>query len=260
MSRDEMSGAARVRQVFGGLYERDSSGKSWLGPLIRLGSRAEEAALPEEPGALLQPPAFQHTVPPPLDYVEHLVRNPRKLKWPRDADGQPRQYRSSVHQRRKALMQGSVPAREEAIRGIRLQQQKGPDLDLKAWWLLEGPATVDCALFAEGLTLFVEGRAQEKTLKVHVNWYERRIQLYRLLDALRAMPDRPEHYYLMVLLEEGSPLQAEARAIQRDFQFARSSWPHLDDEGARELWGHFLGFATWQQLAEPFPGSPPADA
>jgi hypothetical protein len=41
--------------------------------------------------------------------------------------------------------------------------------------------------------------------------------------------------------------------MQRDFQFARGSWPHLDNEAAAELWSHFLGFTTWQRIAEQFP-------
>lgn len=247
----------RIRPVFEQLYQQDPSGRSWLEPLLRLGGRSGETELPageEETGALLRPPLFEHPVPPPLDYLEFLVRHPRRLKWPQDADGQPRQYRPAVHQKRKALLAGSDPAQQEAIRTIRQEQQKGPDPDLKGWWVLEGPASIDCALFAEHVTVFIEGKRDEKSLKAHTNWYDRRIQLYRSLDCLRALPGRAERYYLLAIVEEGTPIHAEARAMQRDFQFARSSWPHLDDTAAAELWTHFLGFTTWQQVAEQLPG------
>src|SRR5689334_6082223 len=93
---------SRTQPVFQQLYEQDNSGQSWLGPLLALGSRAEELSLtPEAPGALQQPPLFDYSAPPPLDYLEFLVRNPRKLKWPKDADGEPRSYRPSIQQKRK---------------------------------------------------------------------------------------------------------------------------------------------------------------
>jgi hypothetical protein len=248
--------ATRTRPVFEQLQKSDPSGRSWLAPLLRLGSRAGEAQLPAEgdgEGSLLRPPLFDYAVPPPLDYLEFLVKNPRRLKWPKDQDGEPRQYRPAVHQRRKALLAGNVPAQQEAIRAIRQVQEKGPDPGLKGWWVLEGPTSVDCALFAEGLTLFIEGKREEKSLKAHTNWYERRIQLYRNLDCLRTLPERAERYYLLGIVEEDTPIHAEARAVQGDFQFARSSWPHLDAAAAAALWTHFLGFTTWQQVAAQFP-------
>jgi hypothetical protein len=248
--------ASRVRPVFGQLQESDPTGASWLGPLVRLGSRVAE--LPEleelgDLGELVQPPAFDFAVPPPLDYLEYLIKTPHKLKWPRDADGELRKYRPSVNQRRKWILAGNVPAQQEAIRDIRELQAKGYDANVKDWWVLEGATSVDCALLTDRFTLFVEGKRDEKSLKVHTNWYERRIQLYRNLDALRAMPNRTEHYGLLAIVEEGTPIHREAIAMHRDLQFARSSWPHLDDAGITELWSHFLGFTTWQRLAAEFP-------
>jgi len=256
MSGTQHTAATRVRPVFDALAQQDPSGQSWIDPLLRLGNRAGEVDLPADPGwtgALLQPPQFDYGAPPPLDYLEYLVQNPRRLKWPLDADSQPRQYRPAIQQKRQALLAGNVPAQQEAIRAIRQEQAKGPDPALKGWWVLEGAASIDCALFFEGLTLFVEGKREEKSLKVHTNWYTRRIQLYRNLDCLRVLPGRGERYYLLAVVEEGTPLEGEARAISKDLQFARSSWPHLDEAAARELWSHFLGFTTWQQVAARFP-------
>jgi hypothetical protein len=251
VSSANKTAASRTRPVFESLYNGDPSGQSWLEPLIRLGNRAEEVGLPEEPGwtgPLLRAPEFDFTAPPPLDYLEYLIWNPRRLKWPRDPDGNPREYRPVVQKKRQALLAGNVPAQQEAIRAIRKEQEKDADPDLKGWWVLEGPTTIDCALFAEGVTLFIEGKRDEKSLKVHTNWYTRRIQLYRNLDALRVLPGRAERYYLLALVEQGTPIEAEARAISHDLQFARSSWPHLDEAATQELWSHFLGFSTWQQL------------
>ena len=260
MSSVRSTAATRIRPVFKQLYEADQSGQSWLAPLATLGTRTADLYSAEDlaaVGALEQPPLFEHAVAPPLDYLEYLVKNPRRLRWPRDANGDPRQYRSSIHQRRKSLMAGDVPAQQEAIRDIRLEQakvlRKGPDPDLKGWWVLEGPTAIDCALFADGLTLFIEGKRNEKSLKVHTNWYEKRVQIYRNLDALRVLPGRAERFGLLAIVEEGTPIYQEAVAMQRDFQYARSSWPHLDNEAAAELWTHFLGFTTWQRVAEQFP-------
>lgn len=270
MSSSNHTAKTRIRPVFQQLYEADQTGEAWLGPLLALAGRAAEVApaaseageeaVPEETapiGSLLRPPLLEHAIPPPMDYLEFLVRNPRKLRWPRDADGEPRKYRPAVNLRRKALLAGDVPAQQEAIREIRQEQAKeelkGRDPDLKGWWVLESGTTVDCALYAEGYTLFIEGKRDEKSLKAHTNWYEKRIQLYRNLDALRAMPDRAERYGVLAIVEEGTPIHREAVAMQRDFQFARGSWPHLDNEAAAELWQHYLGFTTWQRVAEQFP-------
>ena len=248
--------ATRVRPVFNQLQEADPTGESWLSELIHLGSRVPE--LPEileaeAFGALQEPPAFDYAVPPPLDYLEHLIKNPHRLKWPKDADGQPHSYKPAVQQRRKWILAGNVRAQQEAIRDIRELQAKGYGANLKDWWVLEGAATVDCALLADGFTLFIAGKRDEKSLKAHTNWYERRIQLYRSLDALRAMPGRTERYGLLAIVEDGTPIHREAIAMHRDLQFARSSWPHLDETEAAELWSHWLGFTTWQRLAEQFP-------
>lgn len=258
MPRPKSTPETRTRPVFEQLYAEDSTGVSWLAPLAGLGSRVPELELPEgalEGGSLQQPPQFDYTVPPLLEYLEYLVKNPKRLKWPLDADGQPRQYRPSVHQKRKALMAGSVPAQQEAIRQIRQEQaRKTPaDINTKHWWVLEGETTIDVALFAEGVTLFIEAKRDERSLKVHTNWYERRVQIYRNLDSLRALSNRAERYYLLALVEEGTPVHKEAVGMHRDYQFARSSWPHLDNDAAAELWTHFLGFATWQQVAAAFP-------
>lgn len=256
MSSRNSTAATRIRPVFQQLYEADQTGRSWLAPLLSLGGRTAELLTEEDLaalGALEQPPLFEQAVPPPLDYLEYLVRNPRRLKWPRDASGQPREYRASIHRKRKALLAGDVPAEQEAIREIREEQAKGSSADLKGWWVLEGATSIDCALYAEGLTLFIEGKRNEKSLKVHTNWYERRVQIYRNLDALRALPGRAERYGLLAIVEEGTPIYQEAMAMQRDFQFARSSWPHLDSDAAAELWTHYFGFTTWQRLAEQFP-------
>src|SRR5690348_8946254 len=92
--------ATRTRPVFGQLYEHDNTGQTWLPSLIALGGRAEELNLSADPpGALLQPPQFDYAVPPPLDYLEFLIKNPRRLKWPKDVDGNPQAYRPSVQNR-----------------------------------------------------------------------------------------------------------------------------------------------------------------
>ena len=67
------------------------------------------------------------------------------------------------------------------------------------------------------------------------------------------LPGRAERYGLLAIVEEGTAIHREAIAMQRDFQFARASWPHLDNEAAAELWTHFLGFTTWQRVVEQFP-------
>ena len=54
-------------------------------------------------------------------------------------------------------------------------------------------------------------------MQSRTNWYDRRIQRYRNLDCLRALAERTERYYMLAIVEEGTPIHAEARAMQRDF-------------------------------------------
>jgi hypothetical protein len=66
------------------------------------------------------------------------------------------------------------------------------------------------------------------------------------LDCLRALEDRAGRYFVLLIVEQGRPLCEQAAAFDRDFAGARESWPHLDDQEARALWGHYLGYTTWQ--------------
>lgn len=102
------------------------------------------------------------------------------------------------------------------------------------------------------MTVFIEGKRTETALTDSVDWDPKRTQLCRNLDCLRALEDRAGRYFVLLIVEQGRPLCEQAAAFDRDFAGARESWPHLDDQEARALWGHYLGYTTWQQIRESF--------
>ncbi len=251
---------SRTQPALEHLTRLDQSGTAWLAPFLRLGSRAAELELPDDegwPGTLIEPPTLDFRSPAPPEFLAYLLNHRHRLVWPVDADGVQRVYRPMTQNARRAFMQGNPHALAEALRGVDAyarQLAEGIVNQPRSWWALEGQAKPDAVLRTDQATIFIEARKDEKSLKAPLPWYDRRIQLYRSLDCLRVLPGRTDQYYLLLIVEAESPCAVEAHSMARDLQYARRSWPHLDAASAAELWTHFLGYTTWQAVAEAFPG------
>ena len=128
----------------------------------------------------------------------------------------------------------------------------------KVWWVLEGATMVDCALFAENVTVFIEGKRKERHLTGGVSWDPHRHQVFRNLDCLAALDRgvRSENSYVLLVVDADEPSQCLSEARELDeppgFDLARKSWPHLTEEQARRLFGHYLGHTTWQAIQTAF--------
>jgi hypothetical protein len=165
--------------------------------------------------------------------------------WP-IVRGKRKTFKEETTRNRQALLDGDEAVLLEALRRLEKSRRS------KRWWVFEGTTEVDCALFAERVTVFIEGKRTEKSLTDRIEWDPKRQQVCRNLDCLRALEHRAEQYFVLLIVEQGKPLCDLAAAFDRAFDNARESWPHLTEEKARELWGHYLGYTTWQQICERF--------
>ena len=242
------SSMTRVRPVFKQLYGRDPAGASWLAKLLALGSRREDVGLPKEQdwtGALDECPQFERPELSPANYLEWLVLNPNELDW-RQLEARP--GGAETNRMRTQLRGSNQEVQGEAVRRIRAGQRR---FGGGQWHVFEGTTKVDCAITAKHVTVFVEGKRTESTLTERVTWHQARHQIFRNLDCLRDVCTT-RHYYMMLIVEEGTSLMEQAQALDQNADIAIKSWPHLLDAGRRELFSHYLGFTTWQRIAEQF--------
>ena len=152
---------------------------------------------------------------------------------------------------RRLLLEGDPEAIAQGLDHInrgRTRAGKG------TWWVLEGTTKVDCAIFGEKATVFIEGKRTERKLTDRVTWDLDRSQVFRNLDALRKMPHNDGvDYFALLVVEGGSEAEKAARNLDSDYRVALPSWPHLSPEQAEELYGrHYLGFTTWEAIASTF--------
>ncbi len=246
------SSKTRVQPVFRLLHADDPSG-AWLGRLLNMGSRATSIKLPSTPGPLLEPPVFEYAAFPPVAYLNHLVGDTQRLSSAANGDPSPYLGRSeSTNAKRRDLVAGNAATVEEARARLK------DDATGKQWWVLEGTTMVDCALFAEKATVFIEGKRTERHLTGGVSWDPHRHQVFRNLDCLAALDRgvRSENFYVLLVVDADEPSQCLSEARELDeppgFDLARKSWPHLTEEQSRRLFGHYLGHTTWQAIQAAF--------
>jgi hypothetical protein len=227
----------------------------WLARLLRLGSRAKAVGLPSDDswtGVLTTPveKSFELPCSPPRAYLEALVREaPTRMP---DLDEYPelcKKRSDSTINKRRELRKGTRAVVEEALRHLAAGKMS------RAWWVLEGTTMVDCALFAEHVTVFIEGKRTEPHLTAGVSWDVKRHQLFRNLDVLEALPGRRDQYFVLLVVDKENPATLEeATRLDESPQIAFNSWPHRGHEKANTLWSHYLGYTTWQRIAETFGG------
>jgi hypothetical protein len=227
----------------------------WLAGLLRLGSRAKAVDMPSDDswtGVLTMPveKSFELPCSPPRAYLEALVRNAR-CRMP-DLDEHPelcRKRSDSTISKRRDLRKGTRLVVDEAL-GHLAAGKTAP-----AWWVLEGTTMVDCALFAQHVTVFIEGKRTGPHVTGGVSWDEKRHQVFRNLDVLEIRPDRRDQFFvLLVVDEEYQTTLNEAAQLDEDPHIAFDSWPHRGPDEANALWSHYLGFTTWQEIVRTFGG------
>lgn len=248
------SSKTRVRPVLGGLVERANS--NWLPELLEMGSRAT-ACRPSGYGTVGplradSPCKYEYPVTSPRDYLKVLLASKGRLRSA--VEKNTGLLNSSpdpeVRKKRQLLLEGDSDTIAEGLRCLdtrRVRSGKG------TWWVLEGTTYVDCALFSENATLFIEGKRTEPTLTESVSWDPQRNQIFRNLDVLRSSHEVGSDFFVLLIVEAQSGAEIEARRLDAGYEMAIASWPHLSQDEARQLYEkHYLGYTTWQLVAERF--------
>jgi hypothetical protein len=234
------SSLTRVQPVFTELAERASP--SWLMKLLQLGSRASSVTLPSTAAPLRSPPSFEHACLAPNDLLQWMITNPDKLDWSA-------LERSKLHPntlaKRRALRDCDPVVMQDALERLRT---KGGRPGSGGWHVLEGVTKVDCALFGEDLTVFVEGKRTEPHLTDRVSWLRGRDQVVRNLDCLRVEPQRTSSWFVLLVVEEASTAEADARRLDRSRDYVAAALPHLAADQVAEVWSHYAGYTTWQAI------------
>lgn len=241
----------RVVPVFDHLWSSDCTGTQWVERLIRLGTRAEVATMPQDFGALIPDhlPSWgqkERSLSSPLELLEWLVCNITKEQVARSSD------KGETRKKRKALASGDPDVLCEALRLLR-EGKRG-----RQWFVLEGQSRPDAYLETDSLVLVVEGKRTEPSPTNDTEWMQYRPQLIRHMDAAWEVAGR--RVVLGLLLVEGKtddPLSVPKMWLQdieknlQDDQLA-SSLPHRSEQERQEIGAGVLGAATWQRVCHEF--------
>ena len=242
-------------------------------PLLRTGSRVEEVKpdLLSDPGninaeiALVERPlpkqlkkvlrperaalvgnirnAFEAEVPPSAAFLRWLVEHPDQLVWPKTASGHKRVYSPSTQQNRERLLSGEPGAR---IRALKELEAVGALGSRRRWWAFEGFTSVDCLLETKSLVLLIEGKRTE-LISNSTDWFPGRNQVIRNLEVAQVLAGG-RNFAVLVCAEAPAELPEEAWT---------KSLPHLSASEIDELKRHYLGCATWPNLAAQLCGGLP---
>jgi hypothetical protein len=224
------------------LVAEDPTGANWLLPLMELGSRAKICRPPPQPGTLRSSPRFEYPCLAAEDLLIWLIENAPLLG--QSALGK---FKGApvTKNKRDALLKGDPVVRKEARARL---ASHGRRPGRGQWQVLEGETKVDCALFADNVTLFIEGKRTEPHLTDRVTWVPDRNQVLRNLDCLRVEAFRPAERYVLLVVEEGTKLVGEAIALDGGGATVDRALPHLADGPRQDLWSHYLGYTTWQAI------------
>lgn len=260
------SSVTRVWPVFDFLFHADSSGQAWLSALLHMGSRVAQVdstvldslgmlepdlsdfnRTPSGPIKRVLGPirveqlgtirnAYERDVPPAAAFLRWLLENPDRLQWP-TARGKQLVYAKQAQTKRKDLIAGNTEAKAEALREL---AHCGATGSRRKWWAFEGYTSIDCALETDRLLVLIEGKRTE-SISPSIHWFPDRNQVIRNLECAREMARCVNKNYAVLVC-------AESMTDLADEEWAKSL-PHLTEAERVELKSHFLGCATWGDVA-----------
>ena len=253
--REFDSTKTRVVPVFNHLLELDSIGVFWLERLIRLGSRAELAEVPENLGPITNTlPSWgkkrEKGLSPPLGLLEILVRNVK----PETVAGV--KLSEETRENRQKLADKDPKVLCEALHLLR-QMPVGRPVP-QEWFILEGNSRPDAFLETDTLTLVVEGKRTEASLETETTWMANRPQLIRHMDGAMAIAEgRTVLSMLLVEGESDDPMTVPAKWTFQLEQHLQPdslvlSLPHRSERERQQIVSGVLGIATWQRVCNEF--------
>lgn len=244
------SSTTRVAPVFEHLLNSDRCGASWLECLLRLGTRADVAAIPKDFGVLVPHhpswwgPKSECRLTPPLKLLKWLVCNISCESVSKSGD------KCEILRKRQKLACGDPEVLSEALRRLEAGETKS---GRGRWWVLEGPSSPDAFLETNTLVLVVEGKRTEKSITTKTKWMGKRNQLIRHMDAAWEVAEG--RAVLGLLLVEGKvndPMSVPKKWLQADTDLLVPSLPHRSGEVRQKIENGILGVATWQRVCYEF--------
>jgi len=234
------SSRTRVAPVFGHLYCRDVSGRTWLPGLLRL----VEAECPDLAATPLKRANWwphEAALPAPTGLLLWLLEN---CVQPADLNTM---GSATTRERRVALL------RRDPLMLAEAKSALGSRPSARAWYSLEGPSQPDAYLETDDLIVIVEGKRTEPAPTTTTTWMPVRHQMLRHIDA--AWDSRGGRTVVGLMIVEGqnagptppSPW-LDYRASLEDSPALRASLPHRSDEDRRAILGAFAGVTTWQAV------------
>lgn len=236
------SSLTRVQPVFKALYELDATGESWIGRFLKMGSLYDSSEGVASVGPLTSPPKFEFSAHPPKSFLCWLLQNPDQLTRPPDKYW--KKWGQKTQDKREALLAGDMATQSEGLR----QLQERVKLPNRAWWRIEGPTKVDCALITSTAVIFIEGKRTETGASKDVLWYQHRNQAIRNLDCAAEYAQShtlPSFYVILVVEKDLFRYSLDAKTIAQ-------SLPHRAEAERDILMKHYLGITTWQDIVARF--------
>lgn len=172
------SSLTRVQPVFTELYNKDMTGKQWLGRLLQLPQQRSASIIPENLGCLDQPPVFELPADPSRLFLKWLLEHPEELSVPDQKVWQ--KWNEQTRHNREALLRRDNAICNQAITEL----DRYDRLPARVWWRLEGISRVDCALTTPTTVVFIEGKRTEIGASKAVQWYPHRNQVLRNLECV----------------------------------------------------------------------------
>ena len=243
------SSRTRVAPFFTRLLMRDPSGVSWLPKLLKLPEPSTGSVDVRGATVPLRTCAWwpaERQLPAPAKLLEWLVDN-----LPDDV--------ALEGDERQRLRAGDGGTRKTALE--RLRARASDDIT-RAWYVFEGPTSVDAYLETEDLVVLVEGKRTESGPTTHTTYMPVRHQMLRNIDA--AWDGRGDRDVAAFFIVEGAAGGAVSPEWQQHAETTISrgaleeSLPHRSADERSAIAASFLGVTTWQIVCREFGIDPAA--
>lgn len=236
----------RVSPVFAQLGRRKNL--DWLAELLALPQREGVTAARSVTPPLVAPIRHGKTearIPPPIELLRFMIRNPDRLRRPSSLGRSPR-----TREKREALLSKHLrkPVQDEALA---LLAKRAP---LRDWYVLEGPTQPDVCIETADALIVIEGKRTERDATRVTTWLDKRDQMLRHLDgAWEQRRGRRLYGFLIVENVGGVEVPAHWRDVCEhtvSSQTLKDSLPHRSVAERAAIATSFLGATTWQRVCQ----------
>jgi hypothetical protein len=220
-----------------------SNRRSWLPALLSTPDSHSRipAEIRADPGEITEC-EFERAIAPPASLLAWLLENPHELTWPTTRGGAPRPFNQATRSARRRLIDlADAPEGQQAKRdGLAALAANGAAGSRRKWWAFEGFTHVDVFIATPRIVVLVEGKRTDM-LSPATDWYPRRSQLARNLEAAAAVADG-RIGVVMLALEHLIP--------DLDVDSHRDGLRHLDADDQDRMLSGFVGQASWKQICD----------